>query len=171
MAYSKLPLTDQDHFIGYQSVNQAIDNNDALADLYDAKHSLGVGGADPFGAPLRAVGRHDDICIARSVADFEVVTTLAVPALRARVSGPVFGSLSFSRLAAGKWRVFIAAPRLVGVTALMKSTGSTDAKATCYLVYDPTTGPSVLVTTWLQSGGTWAAADLPFSLVAWGQGD
>lgn len=169
MAYSKLPLTTQDHFIGYQSVNQAIDNNQALADLYDAKHSLGVGGGNPFGMPTRAVGRHDDILIARSVADFEVDTSIATPTLRALVNGPIFGGVVYQRVAAGRWRIFVATPQLVGAVALMKSTTSVDQKATCYLIYDPTRGPTISVSTWVQDAGSWTTDDLPFSLVVWTQ--
>lgn len=169
MSYVKLPKTTQDHFVGYQSVNQAIDNNAALLSLYDAKHAQGVGGFNAQMRPLNAIGRHDDILIARSVGEFDVDTTLATPSLKPRMLGPLFGSLQYDRLAAGQWRIYLASPQLVGAVALMKSSASVDEKATCYTVYDTSRGPSVIVTTWLRDSGAWAPADLPFSLIVWAQ--
>lgn len=163
MAYSKLFLTTQDHAIGFQSMNQAIDNNAALKDLYEAKHSLGVGGNSPYGFPLRSVGRHDDIVIARSVSRYGVDTSLAVPALTVLQPGsmPSFAQ----RMGTGQWRIFVSTPQLFGAVALMESSASIDRKASVYPAYDPATGPQVIVTT----RSAWAEADLPFSLIIWAQ--
>lgn len=167
MSYVKLPTTVQDHAVGFQSVNQAIDNNSALYVHFRAKHSVGVDGNSPYGRPLSAVGRHDDILIARSVADFKVDTSLPTPALSTVVSGPIFGGLTYTRLGTGQWQIFIATPQLYAATALMKSSASVDYKATCYRTTSLTQGPSFIVSTW--NVATAALANLPFSLIVWTQ--
>lgn len=156
-----------DHAVGFQCVNRAIDNNDALKDLYDVKHALGVNGQDPYRQPTRAIGRHDDILIARTVVTFEVDSTTLVPTLRPVVSGPVLGDLFYTRIAAGQWRIYMASAQLVGVAASMKASAAVDYKADCYVSYDPSTGPAVTVTTWDVSTAT--LDDLPFSLAIWTQ--
>lgn len=167
MSYLKLPKTTQDHCVGFQSVVQAIDNNAALVAAFDLRHSIGVGGNSPLGQPTRALGRHDDILVARSVADFTVATTLPTPRLSTLVAGPIFGSLAYTRLATGQWQIFLATPQLFAAVALMKSTTSSDRKATCYVATSPSTGPSVIVSTW--NIATPALEDLPFSLAVWTQ--
>jgi hypothetical protein len=167
MSYLKLPVTTQDHAIGFQSVNQAIDNNNFLATHFDAKHSIGVDGESPQGQPTKEIGRHDDILIARSVADFEVDTSILTPTLSAIVSGPIFGAVAYTRIAAGQWQIFIATPLLYAAVALMKSSSSVDRKATCYRSTSLTQGPSVIVSTW--NVATPALEDLSFSLVVWTQ--
>jgi len=169
VSYVKLPKTTQDHCVGYQSVVQAIENNAALVVAFDEKHSIGIAGESPVGQPAKALGRHDDILIARSVADLTVDTTLPTPRLSALVSGPIFGALVYTRLAVGQWQVFIATPQLFAAVALMKSTASVDRKATCYRVSSTTTGPSIIVSTWQIDTGVWVMADLPFSLIVWTQ--
>lgn len=169
MSYLKLPKTTQDHAIGYQSVVQALDNNAALVTDFDVRHSIGIGGNSPHGRPTEALGRHDDILVARSVADFKVDTSIVTPRLTTVVSGVVFGSLAYVRIAAGQWQIFLATPQLFGAVALMKSTASVDQKATCFVSVASTTGPCVYVSTWVIDTGVWVTADLPFSLVVWTQ--
>lgn len=164
MSYVKLPKTTSDHAIGFQSVVQAVDNNAALVTAFDAAHSIGIDGDSQYGFPLRAVGRHDDILIARTVADF----TVASSTLGLSVGGPLFGSrLNYSRLGTGQWMIYLATNQLFGAVALMKSTASSDYKANCYASYSPSTGPAVTVSTW--NIATPALEDLPFSLVLWTQ--
>jgi hypothetical protein len=168
VSYAKLFLTCQDHAVGLQSVNQAMDNQDALYAAIDSKHSLGVGGDSPYGQPTRALGRHDDILIARTVAHFSVDATPVVPRLAMSVGGPVLGNLAYVRLAVGQWRIYLSTPQLFGAVALMQSSASVDYKANCLTSYDPATGHFVTVTTWNIAGGP-IALDLPFSLVLWTQ--
>lgn len=163
MSYLKLPKTVQDHAVGYQSVVQAVNNGAALVEAFDSKHSIGVGGDSPYGQPTKSVGRHDDILVARSVAEFKIVGTTLV----ATLAGPIFGALQYARLAAGQWQIFLATPQLYGATALMKSSASVDYKATCYTTTSLLRGPSIIVTTW--NIATANSADLPFSLVVWTQ--
>lgn len=170
MSYLKLPKTTSDHAVGLQSLNQAIDNNEALLTAFDAKHSIGVGGNSPYGAPTRAIGRHDDPLIARTVADFYVDTSVQTPVLTMRVGGPVFGALRYLRIATGQWRIYIATAQLFGAVALTKASATVDYKANCYISYDPTTGPAVTVSTWdINSGAVPSLEDLNFSLVIWTQ--
>lgn len=169
MSYLKLPKTTQDHAVGFQSVNQAIDNNAALLAAFDLRHSIGVGGNSPYGAPTRAVGRHDDILIARTVVDFAVDTSRADPALQVITGGSLLVGGFVDRIAAGEWILHLATAQLFAAVALMKSTASVDRKATCYRTSSPSTGPAIYITTWDRSGGSWAPDDLPFSLVLWTQ--
>jgi len=164
VSYVKLPKTTQDHAVGYQSVNQARDNDAALFAQFDAKHSVDFAAA---GSVFRATGRHDDPLIARSVLRCSVETARAVPTLAPIVSGPVFGRLAFTRLQQGQWRIYIATPQLFFAVALCESTAAVDRKATAYRTYDPSTGPAVIVTTWERVAGTWTPTDLAFSLVVW----
>lgn len=167
-SYLKLFKTCSDHAVGLQSVNQAIDNNDALVAAVDLRHSVGVGGNSPSGFPAMAIGRHDDILIARTVAHFAVDTTPAVPVLTLSLGGPVVGQRAYARLAVGQWRIYLATPQLFGAVALMQSSASVDYKANCLTSYGPATDHFVTVTTWNIAGGP-IAADLPFSLVLWTQ--
>lgn len=168
MSYLKLPKTTSDHAVGFQSINQAIDNNAALLAAFDARHAIGVGGNSPYGFPTRAVGRHDDVLIARSVADFAVDTSLPTPTLVALLAGPIFGALFYTRLGTGQWRIYVSSAQRIAAVALMKSSASVDYKANCYVSYAPTTGPSVTVSTWnINSGSTPALADINFSLAVW----
>lgn len=167
MSYLKLPKTTQDHAVGLQSVNQAVDNNAELLTVFDLKHAIGINGNSPYGFPLRAIGRHEDMLIARSVADFEVDTAPLTPRLVGRVLGPVFGALFFTRLAVGQWQIFINSPQLFAAVALSKSTASVDRKTTCFRTSTPSTGASLIVSTW--NVATAALTDLPFSLVVWTQ--
>lgn len=86
MSYVKLFKVTQDFPLGYQTLNQAIDNNEALKDLYDVKHFIPSGNNGAFTSDFMTVGRHDDILIARTVADFWVDTSVADPVLTPRVS-------------------------------------------------------------------------------------
>lgn len=167
MSYAKLPTTVQDHAIGFQSVNQATNNNSALFVQFRAKHSIGIDGNSPYGQPTKAVGRHDDILIARSVAELDVDTTLPTPALQVILLGPLFGPFVYTRLGTGQWQIFLSTAQLFGAVALLKSSSSVDRKATCYRASSPSVGPSIIVSTW--DVATAARADLPFSIVVWTQ--
>lgn len=167
MSYVKLFQTVQDHAVGFQSINQARDNNTALSTLLDAKHSTGVNGQSPPGRPFEAVGRHDDICIARTVAHL-VVDDLVVPTrLRALVTGPMLPILVAQQLQMGQWQIFVSTPSVFAAVATPVSTATVDRKATAYLTQSPSQGPSVIVTTWEQDAGSWAMTDYDFSLVFW----
>lgn len=166
MSYVKLHKVCADFAVGYQSVNQARDNNTAHADLLDVKHSLGVGGQSPPGQPFAAVGRHDDICIARTVAHFRVDTLQVPTRLVPVLSGPMMPLFVYSRLQAGQWRIFVSSPGVVFAHATPAASSAVYRKATAYLTASPDQGPSVIVSTW-ERGTSWALADFDFSLVFW----
>ena len=172
MSYTKLYTVCQDHAVGIAQVNGANSNGEALKDFYGVRHGLGIGQFNPTNAvtgPI--VGKHNDLLIARTVADFFVDTTAASPELTPMLIGPLLGaSFVYAKMAVGQWRIFMATPRRFAAVALLKSTASVDRKATCYAVYDPLRGPGVIVTTWEQDAGSWAKTDLSFSLVIWAQG-
>ena len=167
MSYLKLFKTTQDHAVGVQSVNQASDNNDAMKDLYDAKHSLGVDGYNTggFSNPFRAVGRHDDQLVARTVARFRIDSTAVVPVASTIISGPMLSLSTALRMGTGQWRIFVYTPQLFGAVALIEGAPAVDLKATCLLEFNPATGPCVVVSTWDVASA--AKADYGFSLILW----
>lgn len=169
MSYSKLFTVCQDFPLGLQSANQAFDNNQALYDLYDAKHSFGIEGRNTggFQNPFRALGRHDDPLIARTTARFLVDTSTATPTARAVVSGPMLNLSTPVYLGTGKWRFFVYTPQLFGAIAQSEATSAVDRKATCLIEFNPAVGPAVSVATWGVSGGAWAGTNFDFSITLW----
>lgn len=171
MSYSKLYTVVTDHAVGIAQVNGANDNGEAIKDFYGVRHGLGIGGFNPTGTIITEsiVGKHNDLVIARTVADFDIDYNRIGPVLVPLVSGRMLGTgLVADRLDIGQWRIFLSTPRLFAAVALCKSTASVDRKGTCYVVYDPTRGPSVIVTTW-ERATTWEKTDLTFSLAIWAQ--
>jgi hypothetical protein len=169
VSYSKLFKVCQDFALGFQTVNQALDNNAALYSQFDAKHSVGVAGINTggFSNPFRVLGRHDDPLVARTTARFLVDTTTPTPTARAVVSGPMLNLSSPIYLGAGKWRLYVYTPQLFGVIAQSEATTSIDRKTTCLVEFNPSTGPSVSVGTWGISAGSWVGQNFDFSLTLW----
>lgn len=166
MSFVKLPKTCSDHAVGLDSVNQALANNRALYfDQLDPWHAAGVrSAADRQLGP----GRHDDILIARSVADFSIrdIFGLGVTAV-AQVGGPFIVGFP-TRLAAGQWRVYVTVPRIFSAAATIKGASTGVARyATCFVSTD-VSGPFVTVSTWNATTG--ALADYDFSLSIWSEG-
>ena len=167
MSYSKPFLTTSDHAVGFQCVNRAIDNNRALFfDYVEPKHATGRDPADVF----IGKGRHDDVLIARTVADFLFVTaTLATgpEQLFAEVSGPMIVGAPV-RMKTGQWKIYISTPQLFSAAATIKgATAGNSRQASCFVLVD-SVGPYVIVSTWNVSGGV--LADYDFSLVLWSRG-
>lgn len=74
MAYSKQPKTIQDFGLGYQSVNQAADNEQALRDAYATEHfeSDVITG---FGlSAIPTMGHHDHVLIPRAIGVVKAAT-------------------------------------------------------------------------------------------------
>lgn len=168
MSYVKLPTTVSDHAIGFQTVNQANDNGEALLDLYAEKHMVPT--TATAGAPFwqrNVFGKHNDPLIERGNADFYVDSTSGVtPVLGARLSSGIFGATA-QRVDVGVWRVYIAAPQVFFAVATPRATAAGERKANCFISYGPY-GPLILVSTWEKSG-SWATADYDFGLCVWGQ--
>jgi hypothetical protein len=164
MSYLKLFKTCSDHAVGYQSVNQAVDNNLALYQQIDAKHAVGNEQNDIF----QPLGRHDDVLVARTVADFKVVagpngTNRAFPL----VSGPLLVNPP-TELATGQWRIPVATPTIFHAVATIKGASAGNARyATCYVLAG-LSNAFVIVSTWNVTGGVLASYD--FSLVLWSEG-
>lgn len=169
MSYVKLPTTVSDHAVGFQTVNQANDNGEALLDLYAEKHMVpGVTATAGAGFWVRNfAGKHNDILIARATADFYVDSTNFTPALGARLSSGIFGTIAPQRIDAGVWRIYIATSQNFFCVATPRATAAGERKADCYISSGPS-GSLVIVSTWEKSGG-WATADMDFSLCVWGQ--
>jgi len=167
MSYVKLPKVTSDYAVGFQSVNQARDNNTALLAQLDAKHSTGTNGQSPPGRPFEAVGRHDDIVIARTVAHFTVDALVVPTRLRQLVSGPMLPVLVAQELKTGQWQIFVSTPHVFWAHATPSASASVSRKANAYLTQSPDQGPSVIVTTWEQDAGSWTPSYFDFSLVFW----
>ncbi|HEY0882163.1 MAG TPA: hypothetical protein VGD87_11560 [Archangium sp.] len=165
MSYLRLFKVTSDFALGFQTLNQALENNRALYEQLDAKHSVGntaFGSPDPFLGP----GKHDDFRVARTVADFAIDTTTPVPSALSKVSGPmILGAVTY--IVDGLWKISMTSPRLFGAIASVRATATADRWAQCR-VYQDTQGPYVLVSTW--DVGSAALANYDFSLVIWAQG-
>ena len=166
MSYEKPFLTTQDHAVGLQCVNRALENNRALySDQFDPGHSTGINGlsyADPFLGP----GKHDDPLVARTAADF-ILDTYATGAVALQVlSGPmIFGAPQYVKT--GQWDIYITTPRIFAAYACIKgATAGVARYATCF-VANALDGPYVTVTTWNVAGGV--LADYNFSLVLYAE--
>lgn len=164
MSYEKPFLTVQDHAIGLQCVNRALENNRALyADQFDPNHSVGVGGL-AYGDPFLTPGQHDDPLVARAAVDFAIDATGRV-AIALMPSPSIIGEVEFVKT--GQWRVNITTPRIFSAYAVIKGATSGNARyATCFVTFG-IDGPSVIVTTWLVAGGVLATYD--FSLVVYAE--
>lgn len=74
MAYSKQQRVIQDFALGYQSVNQASDNEKALFELYEAEHIAKVGKPSSVPNSKSKQGRHNHATIPRAFGVARVVT-------------------------------------------------------------------------------------------------
>jgi len=168
MAYEKGYLVTQDKCVGTQSVNRVIENNRAIQSAWAAKHNAEAG---PLSIslptnPLYKVGRHNDILIARSVCDFDVVTTGTVTTLAANVPGAIVAVGANSRLDFGYWLLYVGTPQLFGAIATIKADSNTEYKATCRIVQS-NAGKWLYVQTWDVSVPE--RVDIGFSVAVWTQ--
>lgn len=163
-SYVKLHLVVADFAVGYQSVNQAIDNNQALYDQLNAGHSTGIrGGA--YGDPFLQPGQHDDPLVARTVLQVGVNTAVTPPTASAVTTGPMLYGQPI-RMDTGYWRIKVTTPQLVGAVATCRATGTVDRYATCRVVMDAS-GPYVDVSTWNIAAA--AKVDCDFDVVLWAE--
>ncbi|MBL8911648.1 MAG: hypothetical protein JNM17_13225 [Archangium sp.] len=161
-AYTKLFTTVSDHAIGKQSVNVAIDNNQALYDQLDLNHSMGLRGGDA-NDPFLQFGQHDDPLIARTVLSFAVTTA---PLLLTLLGGPMLVG-SPVRIGTGTWMLRIATPTIFFAVATPRAASALDYFANARLVFDPA-GPGVMVTTW--NAGAGVLLDMDFDVAIWAEG-
>lgn len=167
MSYEKPFLTTSDHAVGMQCVNRALDNNTALFfDYFEPGHATG---RDP-GDVLYGRGRHDDVLVARTVADFLYISDPLImtgaPTLYAEVSGPLIVG-SIVNIQAGQWKIRIGTPRIYSAVATIKGAVTATRSATCFVLID-SDSPYVIVSTWNVDSG--ALADYDFSLAIWSRG-
>lgn len=162
--YVKLFKTCSDHAVGTQSVNQALENNIALFERLDKRHALGTRPNDVFIGP----GKHDDVLIARTVADFTVVSGAGgTQLLFSLVSGPFIFDTP-TQLASGQWRIDIPTPTIFSAIATIKGASLGIARhASCFVGADQL-NPYVVVSTWNVAAG--ALADYDFSVAIWAEG-
>lgn len=166
MSYLKLFKTVSDHAVGMQCVNQALDNNFALYfTQFSPRHVREVEWVKPFGRnPFLVPGRHDDVLVARTIADFSINAT---PAAMVLVTGPMVLGAPV-RMKVGQWKIFVNTPQLFSAVATIKGASVGNARyATCFVDMNPG-GAFVTVSTWNASGGV--LADYDFSLALWAVG-
>lgn len=164
MSYVKLHKVVSDFAVGVQSVNQAIDNNQALFDQLDVGHSMGrrgSGQSDPFLQP----GQHDDPLVARSAFQFVLDDTTATPTLQSFTAGAMlFDSPEF--LDVGTWRIYVTTPQIFAAVATARAAATGDYYAQARVVNDAS-GPYIVVTTWNIAAS--AVANMSFDLAVWAE--
>jgi len=161
MSYLKLPKTCSDHAVGLQSVNQAIDNNAELYAQLDKRHSV-IAEGNAYVPPFRAPGAHDDVLIARTVADFAYSSSLL--RMWPYMSGPMIFGLP-TRRGTGSWDIPVTAPRIYAAVATIKGvTALIPRSASCY-IYRGLNSAYVSVRTWNVAAG--ALENYDFSLAIW----
>lgn len=168
MAYSKLPKLCQDYPLGFQDINQAIDNNAALRDLYDVRHGILEPGPGSAGGrpPWTLAGRHDDAHVQRTVAHVTVSTQGAFVSGSLTVSGSAITAIS--RGGTGQWVLSVSNLSAWWAAGQPHDTAASQRKVTCYRVL-PTSGQHLLyVTTYALDSGAFAATDYDFSVALWG---
>lgn len=164
MAYSKLPKVVQDYPLGYQDLNQAIDNNAALRDLYDAKH--GAREPSQLGANRWALaGVHDDVHVARTVARVTVATVATVVTPTLEVTGLAITGVT--RVGTGQYALAVSG--LASWWAAVTAEGTTTQRKTISYRVQPTGGQhEIYVTTMELGSGLFQEADYGFDVVVWG---
>lgn len=168
MSYVKLFTTVSDHAIGIQSVNQAVDNSQALYDHLDLRHAVEAGAISGGDISLQA-GKHDDIRIARTVIDLRVDTATSPTRLIQLVSGRLVGG-TIVRLATGVWKFPVTSNSMIGVVGTAKSAAVGYRHVGC-TVSSEGGGPSFPARTYITAR-TWniltgAPEEFDFSLVIW----
>lgn len=168
MAYSKLAKVCQDYPLGYQDINQAIDNNAAIRDLWDVRHGLlePASGAGGGRLPWTVAGRHDDFFVPRSVALVEVGSSGGVIFGEMTVDGDAFGDIV--RISTGKWILNI--NNLTAWWAVAQCMGGTTTQRRLNLHRSvPTTGQHALyISTYELSSGAFVETDIDFSVSVFG---
>lgn len=162
MSYVKLFKVVSDFPLGFQTLNQGLDNNAALYAQLDLRHSVLGATTGPWNGMLEP-GRHDDALIARTAADFYIDASTPTTWAFSLITGPMIYN-SPTRLGVGQWKVYMNTSQIVGAVACVKGASSQARQATC-LMQLASGRPYVIVSTWNMAAG--ALADYGFSLVVW----
>jgi hypothetical protein len=168
MSYVKLFTTVSDHAVGIQSVNQAVDNAQALYDQFDLRHAAeagALGGGDVF----LQVGKHDDIRVSRTVIDFKLDAAASPMRLMQLLTGRIIGG-TIVRQSAGVWKIPVTSDSMLGVVGTAKATAAGYRHVGCTVSREGG-GPSFPDRTYITAR-TWniltgAPEDFDFSLVIW----
>lgn len=170
MAYVKQVFCNSDYPVGYQSINQLIDNLDASFDGMDAEHvsadiPLNPGGTD--------IGRHDSKNV--------VLDVLQVYGSRFSVS--LFGNMvevessgnyagPVTRISAGVYLVeVLGAPTYWGEAVASVTSSTPIPHIDCRSVYptSPAATPGIVVTCYELGTGSFVATDFDFTLTICGE--
>lgn len=161
MSYVKLFTVCSDFALGFQTLNQGLDNNRAIYDQFDVGHSVG---RVAWGSPdaILGKGRHDDPLVARTVVDVEIDSNGDPFGL---LTGPLM--VGVTHLAAGTWRVQIGTGRIFYAFATIKgATAGVARQASAHVAIGAS--PYVDVSTWNCSAGE--KTDYSWSLVVYAEG-
>lgn len=163
MSYVKLPQVCEDYGLGYQDVNQAADNCEALFALYDANHGTEEPppGYDPN--PWHHAGKHDHITIARTCLRVSMTQVGSVVTVAVEASGR--GVLGVTRIGAGQYVIDLAAAvgEWRGFVQVEEFGVTTHHTTYQYL-------QQLYITVWELTGTAFVAADFNFQVWVWGNG-
>jgi len=170
VSITRRPTVCQDFPVGIREVQASIDNNAGLLQAWGTQHAIDRLDVNQTNR-LLAVGRHNDVLVARTVTDFFVSSSGGTPSLVASLSGPAIGDIV--RLGVGQWSIGILGMGQVFAAASVKTPDITVSSAQLSTimayVYQPDSGRQrVIVTTWRSAGFYFAQQDLDFSLAIWG---
>lgn len=171
--YAKLPLMAQDYPLGYQTVNQAADNIEAVRAAFAAEHLLGFGGGIPTLPPppggAYSTGHHNVATIVRSLVTCTPLTVApGVIGLQANKSYPRWTPY-VTRYGVGT--VFISVAGLVGFYGVPMVRDNGTNPNLIQTVSRATTNSQaggVLCTTFSLSAGAFVLTDFPFSIFVYG---
>lgn len=175
MAYSKLPKAIQDYGLGYQTINQAIDNIEAIRDVYGVEHN--ITDALTFAGAASSIpewGQHNHSAIAKSVAivnvySYSVVSGVTQYAFNVSLSGRVIRNVT--RFQAGIYVVLT--DQLTNASANATPVATTSAVRMCKVHPLPVTtgqfGWIVALKEQASAGAAFSVSDFSFHFRVWGQ--
>lgn len=172
MAYVKLPMCNEDYAIGYQTINQARDNQDAVFGALDAEHVGSTG--------VLAIGSHRAEKIPKAIAQI-FGTAANVTSFGGVPSVAWYGSyspclLAPDRISTGIYVVPVrnlstywgeVIPQVTSQTPipLIKCRSVFGTPST---VYGSNAGPALVITCYEMGTGALVATDFDFTLTVYG---
>ena len=170
MAYSKQIFVNSDVPIGYQSINQLIDNLDASFDGMDLEHvsadiPLNPGGTD--------IGRHDSKNVVLDVVQvFGSQFTVSLFGNQVEVGSSGNFVTGVTRISAGVYFVeVLGAPTYWGEAVASVTSSTPTPYMQCRSIYptSPAARPGIVVTCYELGSGSFVATDFDFTLTVCGE--
>jgi len=169
MAYSKLPKVIQDTGLGYQSINQANDNNAQLREAYAEGHGPFAGGG--VSSIWSKPGQHDNLLICRTVIRIYQATYVITPEPMVLAAGPGMPAVGGWILGGGgRYSISVALDNLKAIiTAEQPDSSAVRIPRWNYTV--PATGVQTRgldIWLWEESAGEFSLAAYDFEVLLWG---